>query len=303
VKIAYLVFAYKNPKLLQRVIDKLSTPDNGFFIHIDYKSDIEKFRSIHGPNVFFTKKRIPVYWAEFSGIQAILLLMQEALSSSKHYDYFVLLSGSDYPLKSAEYIRKFLEANRSAEFISLVKVPAPGKPLSRINTLRYPTKQPVLRFILRALARFGLAQRNYRKYLEGMDAYSGNTWWTLSREACQYIVDFEHSNPRVAEFFGKLFAPEESFFHTILGNSEFRARVKRNLLYEDWTKQGAHPEMIGEPHIAEFEAREIVEINDGFGKGELLFARKFSDETVSLLDRIDTMIRRKEDRSLAGRPR
>jgi hypothetical protein len=88
-----------------------------------------------------------------------------------------------------------------------------------------------------------------------------------------------------------------------LGNSEFRARVKRNLLYEDWTKQGAHPEMIGEPHIAEFEAREIVEINDGFGKGELLFARKFSDETVSLLDRIDTMIRRKEDRSLAGRPR
>ena len=292
--IAYLVFSYKNPQLLQRVIDKLSTPDSAFFIHIDQKSDMEKFRSIQGNNVFFTKKRIPVYWAEFSGIEAILLLIQEALASQKKYDYFVLLSGSDYPLRSAEYIHNFLNAHRGSEFISLVKVPAPGKPLSRINTLRYPTTQPVRRFIFRALAKVGLAKRNFQKYNKGMLAYSGNTWWTLSRQACQYVVDFDRSNPQLAIFLGNSFAPEESFFHTILGNSDFKTRVKRNLLYEDWIKQGAHPEMIDGQHVAGFEAQEIVQIDDGFGEGELLFARKFSDENLTLLHRIDAMVDRKE---------
>ena len=291
-KIAYLVFAYKNPKLLQRVIEKLSTEDSAFFIHIDEKSDIKQFRSIGGSNVFFTKRRISVYWAEFTGIEAILLLIREALSKETKYEYFVLLSGSDYPLKSAQYIHNFLDANRGAEFISLVKVPAPGKPLARINTRRFPSTKPVRRFIFRALAKVGLAKRDYRKFLVGMEVYSGNTWWALSREACQYIVDFDRCNRYVAQFFSELFAPEESFFHTILGNSRFRSRVKRNLLYEDWIGQGAHPEMPDDQHIARLEEHAILEIDDGFGAGELLFARKFSDENLALLDRMDAMISR-----------
>jgi core-2/I-Branching enzyme len=293
-KIAYLVFAYKNPQLLKRVIGMLSSEDCAFFIHIDQKSSIKEFSGIRGENIFFSEKRIPVYWAEFSGVQAILLLVRQAMEGPQDYDYFVLLSGSEYPLRSGRYIRTSLEENRGLEFINIVKMPAPGKPISRINTLRYPSDKPVRRFASRVLAKLGLAQRDYRKYLGSLEPYSGITWWALTRDACQYILEFVARNQHMAEYFQNVFAPEETFFHTILGNSAFRSRIHRNLCYEDWSVPGGHPAMINGKHVAFFEAQEKVCVNDVYGPGELLFARKFSDDSLDLLQRIDDMIERKE---------
>ena len=178
-KIAYLVFAYKNPQLLKRAIKTLSTDQCAFFVHIDQKFDIDQFSCIRGENVFFTDKRLIVYWAEFSGVEAILLLIRQALASSERYEHFVLLSGSEYPLRSGRYIQAFLEKNQDCDFISLLKVPSPGKPISRINTLRLESDKPVRRLGWRILAKVGLATRDYRKYLGGLEPYSGITWWTL----------------------------------------------------------------------------------------------------------------------------
>jgi hypothetical protein len=296
-KVAYLLFAYKNPKLMGKIIESLSCEDSSFYIHMDSKSDINRFASIRGPNVFFTGKRIPVYWAEFSGIEAILALIREALAHPHPHEYFVLLSGSEYPLKSREYIRRFLEENRGAEFMSLVKMPnaEAGKPISRINTLRIQSNQPVRRLGVRVLAKMGFAQRDYRKHLGNLEPHSGHTWWALTREACQHIIDFEQTNPRIVKFFEDTFAPEETFFHTILGNSRFRSRMRRNLVYEDWSDQGSHPAMIGEKHIALFASQEKVVVTDAYGSGEVLFARKFSDDNLELVRRIDEMIRRREE--------
>jgi core-2/I-Branching enzyme len=295
-KIAYLVFAYKNPQVLRRAIAKLSARDCAFFIHIDQKSSIDEFFQIQGDNVFFSEKRIRVYWAEFSGVQAILLLMRQALRSPENYDYCVLLSGSDYPLRSAKYIHTFLEEKRGIEFISTVRMPseAAGKPISRINTLRFQSTAPVRRFVVRVLARLGLAERDYRKYLGSLEPYSGSTWWALTRDACQYILEFVERNRLVGEYFQYTFAPEEMFFHTILGNSSFSARIGRNLLYEDWSTGGAHPAMINDRHLALFETQDKVCLSDVWGSGEVLFARKFSDDSLELVQRIDDMIARKE---------
>jgi len=301
-KIAYLVFGYKNPQVLRREIGTLSSDACAFFVHIDLKSRIEEFSSIGGDNVFFSEKRLRVYWSEFSGIDAILLLVQQALQRSEHYDYFVLLSGSEYPLRSTKYIRTFLAENHGSEFMSIVKVPAPGKPLSRINTLRFPSDKPVRRFAARALAKLGLARRNYRKCLGGLEPYSGNTWWALSRDACEYILRFMEDNSRVEKYFRNTFAPEESFLHTILGNSPFRPRIRRNLVYEDWSAHGAHPAMINDAHVRFFETQEKVWVEDMYGSGEALFARKFSDEGLDIVDRIDEMIKRKEGDVVSCRP-
>jgi hypothetical protein len=292
--IAYLVFAYKNPQVLKRAIGTLSSGDSAFFIHIDQKTSIEQFSCIRGENVFFSEKRVPVYWSEFSGIEAILLLIRQALESSQRCDYFVLLSGSDYPLRSGKYIRAFLEANRGLEFISLVKMPAPGKPIYRINTLRFPSDKPVRRIAVRALAKLGLAQRDYKKYLAELEPFSGSTWWALSRDACEYILRFMESNRHVERYFRNTFAPEESFFQTILGNSAFRSQIRRNLVYEDWSARGAHPAMIGNQHLALFEVQDKVCVDDMYGRGEVLFARKFFDGGLDLLQRVDDMIERKE---------
>lgn len=289
-RIAYLIMVHKNPRLLKRAILTLNSANSGFFIHVDKKSNIKEFSTIHGGNVVFSKKRIPVYWGEFSQVKAILMLMQQAMEDPKPYDYFILISGSDYPLRSPKYIHTFLEKNRGFNFMDLIKMPAPGKPLSRINTLRYQSDKPIRRLAMRALAKIGLAQRDHRKYLGNLEPYSGGTW-ALTRDACQYIFDFVECNPHVTNYFQDTFAPDEAFFHTILGNSPFANRIKRGLYYTEWSG-GAHPFIIDDRHVAFFEATEQILLTDMYGSGEVLFARKFSDGNIAILERVDKMIAR-----------
>jgi hypothetical protein len=293
-KIAYLMLVHSNPQLQKRAIETLSSDGCGFFIHVDAKSDIRQFSGISGKNVTFIEPRIPVYWGEFSIIRATMRLMQRALDCPQGYDYFVFMQGSDYPLRSGAYIQRFFEENRDLEFLSLVKMPAPGYPLSRLEAFRYPSTKPLLRFATRALGKIGLARRNYRNYLTGLQAYAGDASWALSRNACEYIVKFMTQNPHVEAFFQNTFsAPDEWFVHTILGNSSFRPRCRRTLCYRDYLPTMDHPALITEKHVRFFESQERVLVEDEWGPGEVLFARKFSDQTLHVIDQIDEMIKLK----------
>ena len=293
--VAYLILGHRNPRLIQKAVECLSCADASFLIHIDAKFSLAPFDSIRGKNVFFIQNRLPVYWGEFSQTEAILLLMRQALATSLRPDYFVLMSGSDFPLRSGRYVSSFLEANRGWEFITMFKLPAPGMPLSRINTLRFPSTRPVLRFIFRALAKAGLAQRDYRKQLGDLQPYSGHTWWALSREACQYIIDYLQKHPGLPKFFANTHASDETLIHTILGNSSFKDRVRRHLVFEDWLSPAAHPEMINARHLEYFESQNKVAPQDLHGPGELLFARKFSDEDFQMVEKVAAMIHKKEN--------
>ena len=226
----------------------------------------------------------------------MLVLIRQALASNFRYDYLVLLSGSHYPLRSGTYIRKFFESHAGTEFMTLVQVPnqQAGKPLSRLTTLRFPSNRPFMRYAFRLLGKFNLATRDYRKHFGSLKPCSGSTWWALSREACQYIVDFHGHNHRLAEFFVNSFASDEAYFHTILGNSPFLSRMRRNLVYEDWMGQNGHPLMLNDKHLSFFESKNEVCVEDHHGAGELLFARKFSDEELELLERINAMIQAKD---------
>jgi hypothetical protein len=297
--VAYLVLAHNNPGVLERAVATLSSDDCDFFIHIDRKSDLSQFSAIRGENVHFSEDRLPLYWGEFSLVQATLLLLRGALASRRTPDYCVLMSGTDFPRRSGKYVQEFLAVNRGLEFINVAKVPAPGKPLSRINTLRFPRSQPLRHLAGRAWAKLGLPERDYRHYLGDLKPYSGSQWWALSREACEYILEFIERNPRFVKFFENVFAADEAFFHTILANSPFQSRIRRNLVYEDWSAEGAHPAMIGERHVAFFGEHDQVRVHDVYGEGETLFARKFSDANLGLVRQIETMIERKEA-ALAG---
>jgi hypothetical protein len=295
-KIAYLMQVHNNPQVQKRAIDALSADGCGFFIHVDAKSDIRQFSGLSGENVTFVDPRIPVYWGEFSIVRATMRLMQMALDCPKGYDYFVFLQGSDYPLQSGTYIQRFFAKNRDLEFLSLVKMPAPGYPMSRLEAFRYPSTKPLLRFATRALGKMGLAQRDYRRHLVGLDAYAGDASWSLSRNACRYIVNFATQNPQMEAFFQNTFsAPDEWFFHTILGNSQFRPRCRRGLCYRDYPVNLTHPALITEKHVLYFGSQKRVLVEDEWGQREVLFARKFSDQRLQVINRIDEMIKSKEE--------
>lgn len=122
-KIAYLVLAHNNPKHLLRLIKSLSSNSSSFFIHIDSKSNLSEFAGIDGGSINFLQDRIPVYWGDFSQVEAILCLIRTALSRPEIYDYFVLLSGVDYPLKSVAYIENFLKKTAEKNSSTLFRCP------------------------------------------------------------------------------------------------------------------------------------------------------------------------------------
>jgi hypothetical protein len=295
-KIAYLMLVNDNPGVLKRLIAALSCKDCGFFIHIDRKADIRQFSGIKGDNIFLTQERVPVYRSGFAMVEATLLLLHAALSRPQDYDYFVLLGGTHYPLRSKVYIHRFLEKNRGSEFISMARMPddAYGMPLSKLNRIYFEEDEPVRRFLSRLLAKVGLAQRDYRKYLGVLEPHGGSQWWALTREACRYIIESVQSNESLPRFFRNTCCPDEMFFHTILGNSPFRSRVRRNFTYLDWSA-GQRPIFLNSTHVQRIELLDRPWIDDEWGSGEALFARKFSDDNLELLDRIDTMIKLKEE--------
>jgi hypothetical protein len=298
-RIAYLIMTHENPQLLQKSIRTLSFGDTecAFFIHLDRKTRFEPFASLSGQNIQFIEPRIPVYWGEFSQVEATLSLVRHAIEDPLGYDYFALLTGSCYPLRTGGYIRKFLEANKDLEYMDIIKVPGPGKPMARFDTIRYPSSKPVRRLAFRALATIGLAWRDHRKYLGHLEPYAGEGTWALTRDACRYLLDVVSANLHLETYFRNTFASDEAFFHTILGNSKFLTRMRRNLVYAVWLGPGpanGHPAVINHEHVAVFDAHDPVTRNDIHGSGELLFARKFSDGRLDVVQRVDLMIERKE---------
>lgn len=297
--IAYLIKAHNNPKHLQRLITALSTGSSRFFIHIDKKSNVDDFLNINGNNILFTQRRVPVFYFDFSHVEATLILLQTALADGHHFDRFVYLSGVDYPLRSASYIEQFFENNPDKEFINLVAMPseAAGKPISRLTTYKLRPGDPTItRIIRKALLKVGLLsyERNYKTYLRDLTPYGGSEWWAFSREASDYILAFVKEEIQVINFFKNTLCPNESLFQTILGNSQFRSRIVRNLTYADWSAGGHHPANITEKYLAFFQSISSFPPDDVYGGGEMLFARKFSDESEGLVKRLDKQIEEKD---------
>jgi hypothetical protein len=290
--VAYLVVAHDNPGHLRRLVSALSSPSSKCFVHIDRKSSLKKFHGLRAHHVHVTPHRRRVYWADYSFVEAALGLLRTAMADPMCFDRFVLLSGADYPLRSAAAIERFFAQNGGKEFINLVAMPsdAADKPLSRLTTfIPRPTDRRVQKGVRRVLAKVGKgpSRRDYEAYLGDLVPYAGSTWWALSREACDVILAFVKRETRAVRFFKNTFCPDESFFQTILGNSDLRSRVARNLTYTDWSASKPHPAYMTEAHLGVFRATSSFAGSDPYGPGEMLFARKFSDAHADLVRQLD----------------
>src|SRR5262249_54441950 len=167
-KMAYLILAHNTPNHLSRLVRALDSANAAFFIHVDRKFDISRFRDgVPQHNVRFLENRVAVYWGEFSIVQATTSLMREALSRSQDPQYLCLLSGSDYPLRNPRYIESFFSRNQGREFINLVPMPceAVGKPLKRLEDYWLQTPHDN-QFVMRTVARLNALINNQLKLIK-----------------------------------------------------------------------------------------------------------------------------------------
>lgn len=295
-QIAYLILAHSDPMHLLRLTAKLSTTDAVVFVHVDKKSDIKKFERLQSAKVILIEDRVPVYWGDFSQVEAILKLLDAALTSKFDVKRLVLLSGVDYPVRAMSDIESFFAAHSTTEFINAVRMPADaaGKPIARLNNfVLRPVDSGFVRFLKRAFRKTGLIprQRDHAAYLRDLVPFGGSTWWAITRAAGEYVRHFVKTRHDIVKFFKNVEYPDEAFFQTILMNSSFAENVSRNITYTDWRAGGSSPSLISELHLPMISAGMAFAPTDTYGEGPALFARKFKDGQERLLDSIDSAVR------------
>lgn len=147
------------------------------------------------------------------------------------------------------------------------------------------------KFVSKALTRAGILpyKRNFIPVFQELAPYGGSEWWALTRDACEYILDFTNTRKKVVQFFRNTFCPGELFFQTILANSYFNSSIASDLTYADWRINGPHPPYLTEEHIQIL--RSIACSPDNITNINCkLFARKLSDASDDLVARIEREI-------------
>ncbi|MDN3692426.1 beta-1,6-N-acetylglucosaminyltransferase [Chryseobacterium tructae] len=213
VRIAYFIMIHHRSDVFKAMFQKIYTRDQFYLIHIDRKATAELTEEIqlylvHFPNVYILES-MNIVAGGFSMIQAELNAMEYLLNASHEWDYFINLSGEDYPLKSQNIIRNFLTVNNGKNYLFYYdqKFYRPDT-LQRIQNHFTELTHKISSLIYK------------REFMKGVIPYIGGKWLILTRDTCFFLTN----NKRVMDFedyYLHTLLPAESFFQTVLLNTTF----------------------------------------------------------------------------------
>lgn len=215
--IAYFILVHRYPAQFKRLFKTIYNSKNHYLVHIDKRSGtnlLEEITSflIEFPNAHVLKSQ-NVVWGGYSMVDAELRGMKELLRISDKWDFFINLSGQDFPLKPQSIIEDFLKANRGKDFL-LIANQAKERPITMNRIENY--------FVETCSGFSGTPFK--RPYLAGVTPYIGGQWKILSRACCDFIC----SNRKVSKFrkfYRHTLIPDESFFQTVLMNTNYPGKI------------------------------------------------------------------------------
>lgn len=225
--IAYLVLAHTDPAQVARLCRALDDGAAGVFVHVDAKCDMGPFRDQDLPAcVQFTQDRVRVSWAAYSQVEAALRMLRDALAAPQRYARVVMLSGLDYPIKPTSALRELFDAHPRHEYIRFIDASQPAH--FRIFHEHYWFMEEIpwlpRGYVQTKLRRgFGRVLRKVvkKRRPEGIVPAWGSAYWALTRECCEFVLEYMRERPDVVRWVKTSFAPDEQFFHTVVANSRF----------------------------------------------------------------------------------
>lgn len=291
-KIAYCITAYNNFIHLERLLNKIlnnNLDENSVFLHVDKKVNLPS--SIL--DIFSNNERITIvqdhiiWWGGWSHQQAILDLLKMAKNKNK-FEKYVIMSGQDYQVCSDRYLHDTL--NSKFSFMNILEGFHPSKPEWRINKIHFEgfdrrNNKSIKTILMKSVEKLIYIFYKNKKYPFDK-IYHGSTWCIISNEALEYIFKYIDENPRFISFYKKTWCAEESFLFTILGNSPLGKDIRPGVFYTDWN--GPNPPIVLNKTHVELFIRGCTFKNDTYQcEYKALFARKFNDNSKSILDLLD----------------
>lgn len=303
VNIAYFIqISDSTLTLLPRLLRSVWHPSNTYVIHFDKK--IPEYQRTHASVALFRKKgkyksNVHVMESEvvtYRGISMVLNIlsaMQAAMDHSDSWDYFINISGSDYPLVSPDNQRKllathdFMQRNRS--FFSFSEHPW----WEESHEYRYQnlytdtslafnetTSEVVDSYVEQPLAK-----------IHNFTFAAAETWMILHRSYIRYLLTSSVARRMMLAFASSL-EPEEHYFATLAYNvEEFNvSNVPHAMRHVVWVHDGEHSGQ--HPYYLDMQAEDGKTwlFREELDNSGCFFARKFRIQDSGLLGYIDTHI-------------
>jgi hypothetical protein len=239
VRLAFVVLAHRGPRQVATLLSALADPDAALYLHVDRRVEFGPFRGAiaqAGVRDVVALPRYPSRWGGVEVVDATLAGLRRAFADG--CEYFVLLSGQDFPLWPTARVRAFFAEAPERSYLSSFPLPDArwrydGRLRTEIYTFTlrgrretciprgFPTglswKGTLLNTILRAAAAFLPA----RRFPSCARPFGGSQWWNLSREAVAFVLRFVEEHPEYRAYHAYTLLPDEVFFQSILMGTGF----------------------------------------------------------------------------------
>ncbi|MBN2878881.1 MAG: hypothetical protein JXN65_04540 [Clostridia bacterium] len=308
-KKAILILAHNNFKQLNRLIKSLQHEDFDIYIHIDKKAkDFDPETLKDGGAAVILENRVSATLDNWTLIRATMNLINAAFQSETDYGYYLLLSAADYPIKSTTAINEFLDSHYPAPFMDCTPIDKNNWVWPKFNHYRWIeinnwinsyVKVRTIKKLLKVPVRLServmdtLGKKPYKNL--NISLYGGSAWWVLPDCIIKYIREQYCSNNELIKIFSHTITPEETFFQTMVMNSEYKNEVVVNpaeqqtqncltfaYFTDDYTGSGKKP-FNGHPYVLKADDYDMLK-----GMEKRFFARKFDERVDSvILDMID----------------
>jgi hypothetical protein len=304
--VVYLIASHRNPSQVERLVRRLrvAAPVGQVVIHHDPTGEPLDRQGLSAlPGVQFIPDARPVRWGDVSHIEMVLSSF-DWLLRTLDFDWVVMLSGQDYPVRPLGELERLLATTQFDSFIEGVPVEAPSKAARILArgvdefTSRYFYRYVGLhpsRGTRRILARAWPA-RLVRELPTGevrlglpclklpftreLRCHRGSEWYTLSRRCVEILARVPTERRRLWRHYARTFMPVESLPHTVLYSERGLKLSGDYMRYSSWPSSPS-------PHPAILRLTDLERIT----ASGAFFARKFDERTdVAVLDALDARL-------------
>lgn len=277
-KVAFVILAYKNPTQIRILVEHLIHPEHFFFVHIDKRIEVKPFKEElkkFGNKIFWVKRETS-YWGSYQCVKALINGIQQALLHKDiRFEYFIHLSGQDFPLKSAEYINRTLARKFSTNYINVIPFPVStweNGGFDRLNHIKFfwMGRKIILHSKLKNLvvnSIYSILSALLSFLSKDITFYGGEFYFMLNRSGVECLLSNISKHPILFNRLKFVTLPEEIIIQTML---MIDSDVNKLLISEDkfrfidWRTNEKSPK--------EFDEDQIL----GMQNSPYLFGRKFT---------------------------
>ncbi len=291
--IGFVLLTHTKPLQIYRLINKLNRMFNYPLIvcHHDFsKCDLSV--DTLSKNVLLVRPHLQTEWADFSVEEATLQALKLMYEIPDPPDWFVLLSGADYPIKSAKQILDDLTSSQYDAYIQYEQITyetykhdlKPNMLWLKNSYQRYCTKLFSFHYSKKYFAQLNieirlehpLLTKAFLPFSNKLACFSGSQWFCANCKSAEYIIDFHRQRNALTLHYSQVRHADEAYFQTILANSPHLRLKNDRRRYIDWSTGGPHPKIL------------LMEDLPNLLASSAHFARKFDiDIDSNILDELD----------------